>query len=159
MTEKPTATNTGEAVIAAAAPTQTEGGSGSTSPTLAPAGSALRAHVAAHGLMCSLTALHHKQQQQRQQQHHHHNHHQEVELRRQEIAAVGDLDALDAADSLPLPLLAPPLLVTGPDVLHHLEASAVLGGVQYVYVASRLFAAAVWRLHLQVRAGEGCLVE
>ncbi|GIL70152.1 hypothetical protein Vretifemale_1013 [Volvox reticuliferus] len=115
-------------------------------------GSALRAHLEAHGSVCSLTSHHyhdHDQQQQQQLME------DALRLRRRPTADLEDNDRGVATEKAmgAVPLLAaaatPPLLVSGPDVAHHLEAAAVLGGVQYVYVASRLFAAAIWRAHMQ----------
>ncbi|EFJ50712.1 hypothetical protein VOLCADRAFT_88514 [Volvox carteri f. nagariensis] len=110
------------------------GGSGSR-------GSALLAHLVAHGSVCSLTAHHWRQQQQTE--------HHLAQRDAPPEDHLGGPNGGGGGAAEALPSSAPPLLVPGPDLVHHLEASAVLGGVQYVYVASRLFAAAVWRAHLQ----------
>ncbi|GFR52335.1 hypothetical protein Agub_g14875, partial [Astrephomene gubernaculifera] len=148
----------GGATAAAATAAATAAPAAGEAPGRAEMRMALRAHLEAHAATCSLTVHHHRAQLQ---EHHHNYHHQQQRHEQQEHHQQQQLEQQNRqrADGLtspeqprqpsppPPPPPPPPLVVPGNDALHHLEALAVVGGAQYVYVASRLFAAAAWRAY------------
>ncbi|KAG2491772.1 hypothetical protein HYH03_009933 [Edaphochlamys debaryana] len=96
---------------------------------------ALRSHLAAFGRLCSLTGYHRGQPPPSSSSSPISN----ANVEQSEVDA-GEEEAREGAV---------PLVLCGPDAVHHLEAAAVLGGGAYVYPAARLLAAATWRAYLQ----------